>query len=114
MLAKNADPRVRGYVVWVPMRRGTADDVPGATAAVPDPRALHFWDAEGFALRAFRPALGLIGPAWDVYLLYGPDARWDGPEPPKPAFWMHQLGGPFVNGPRLDAHVFADQLARVL
>lgn len=93
------------------MRHGKADDVPEATATVADQRALHFWDPDGHTLRAFRSALG---PAWDVYLLYGPDARWDGADPPKPTFWMHQLGGPFVNAPRLEPRAFADQLARLL
>ena len=30
----------------------------------------------------------------DVYLLYGPETRWDGSDPPAPAYWMNQLGGP--------------------
>ena len=42
--------------------------------------------------------------AWDVYLLYGPDAQWE-QELPKPVFWMHQLSGvtkaPFLNTQKL-------------
>jgi hypothetical protein len=42
--------------------------------------------------------------AWDVYLLYGPDAQWE-QELPKPDFWMHQLFGvtraPFLNTQKL-------------
>lgn len=51
--------------------------------------------------------------AWDLYLVYGPDARWDGPEPPRPLYWMHQLRG-VDNGPFLDAAVFADAVRRAL
>ena len=45
---------------------------------MPDPRVLHFWDAERFAGRWFSKAvLGEPGYMWDAYLLYGPDATWD-------------------------------------
>lgn len=40
----------------------------------------------------FARRLGLRGTAWDVYLVYGRSARWDGADPPVPTFWMHQLG----------------------
>jgi len=46
------------------------------------------------------------------YLLYGPDARWDGPNPPQPQYWMHQLTG--VTGPALDANAFADHARALL
>ena len=31
--------------------------------------------------------------AWDVYLVYKPGVKWEGPRPPRPTFWMHQLEG---------------------
>ncbi|SRR6266704_2869660 len=31
--------------------------------------------------------------AWDVYLVYKPGIKWEGPQPPRPTFWMHQLEG---------------------
>ena len=31
--------------------------------------------------------------AWDVYFIFGRQAKWTN-SPPKPDFWMHQLGGP--------------------
>jgi hypothetical protein len=39
----------------------------------------------------FAPRLGLIGTAWDVYLVYERGVRWEGADPPAPSFWMHQL-----------------------
>jgi hypothetical protein len=91
--------------VWVPKRQGHESDVPLATKFVPDARATHFWDASGLLVHGYDPVLGLGQDAWDVYLLYGPTARWDGPAPPRPDFWMHQINT--AAGPRLDPDVFA-------
>ena len=45
---------------------------------MPDPRVLHFWDADRFAGRWFAKAVnGDDGYMWDAYLLYGPNATWD-------------------------------------
>ena len=82
-------------------------------ATFPDPRARHFWDAGGWTIANFKPTLGIQVDAWDLYLLYGPDARWDGETPPVPDFWMHQLWG-VDNGPELDAGLFAARVRRAL
>ena len=94
VLAKAPAADLPTYVVWVPMLGGQEKDVAGATPTVPDPRALHYWDGAGYLVDAYVPVLGLNERAWDVYMIYGPDARWDGATPPKPAFWMHQLRTP--------------------
>ena len=115
MLKQNADPRVQVYAVWVPMQSGAETDVPEATAVLPDPRARHYWDADGFTMRAFGPVLSLPPDreAWDLYLLYKPGVRWDTEAPPAPTFWMHQLMG-VENGPMLDPKVLGEKLAQVL
>ena len=46
--------------------------------------------------------------AWDIYMIYGPGARWEGEGPPAPQFWMHQLPG--ADAPRLDPTEFARRL----
>lgn len=51
----------------------------------------HGWDGERQLGRMYSEALGLRSVAWDVYLLYGADARWNSEVPPTPDFWMHQL-----------------------
>jgi hypothetical protein len=114
-LKKQLDLRVRGYAVWVPMRGGAEKDVAEATATLPDVRVLHFWDDHGFTLRTFALVLGLPAgrEAWDVYLIYGPTARWDETNPPAPDYWMHQLQG-VTNGPFLNADLLADHLAQTL
>lgn len=114
MLSGNGDPRIRAYTVWVPKRGGKETDVAGATTTVPDARSRHFWDGEGLLLRAYNHVLDLpfAVDAWDVYLIYGPDARWDSAVPPTPSFWMHQLT--LAKGPRLDPEQFGQELARML
>jgi hypothetical protein len=62
-------------------------------------------------MNTYKDVLGGIPsePAWDVFILYGPDARWDGERPPAPAYWMHQLGTakrPRATGPYWNAEVF--------
>jgi hypothetical protein len=114
MLQRNVDPRVQAYVVWVPMRGGAEKDVAEAKANVRDPRARHFWDADGYTLRAFAPVLALPPKreAWDVYLIYKPGVRWDGDAPPPPTYWMHQLKD-VHNGPFLDQEVLGRKLAEI-
>src|SRR5687767_2397795 len=84
VLAKTGDEGLRVYVAWVPMFRGREADVPRATAEVPDPRAAHYWDGDSLLVKGFRETLGLNEAAWDIFLLYGPKARWDGERPPAP------------------------------
>jgi hypothetical protein len=95
------------------MSRGMERDVPRATAEVADPRARHYWDGDGQLIKGYREVLGLNEPAWDIYLLYAPAAQWDGDRPPRPQYWMHQLGSkrrPRASAPFWDPGVFLDRL----
>ena len=103
--------------MWQPKLGGAEKHVEDATRLVPDDRARHYWDGPGSTLRSYRATLAIAEDAWDIYLIYGPEAVWEGALPPKPAFWMHQLGSssrPRVAAPYLDAQVFAEQTATVL
>jgi hypothetical protein len=117
VLARTDDRRLRAYVAWVPMFRDKEDDVPKATTEVPDTRAAHYWDGGNILTQRYRQTLGFNEPAWDIFLLYGADAKWEADQPPVPAYWMHQLGSarkPRVNGPYLDAAVFLDKTRELL
>jgi hypothetical protein len=107
------DPELRAYVVWQPIRGGRAAAVPDAMATFPDRRATHFWDAGGWTIANFKPPLDIQVDAWDLYMMFGPDARWDGELPPEPDFWMHQLWG-VDNGPALEAGAFAARIRQAL
>ena len=67
---------------------------------MPDPRVLHFWDAERFAGPWFaKTVTGEPGYMWDAYVLYGPDATWD--QAPGP---LIDTGGTIIDtGPQLRA-----------
>lgn len=99
-------------MVWVPKLFGHESDVATATRFVPDPRAMHFWDGSGLLVQQYDTVLGINQDAWDVYLLYGADARWTGDMPPKPDFWMTKLSTD--KGPRFDPDAFAAQANRAL
>jgi hypothetical protein len=111
---RNPGPDLRLFVVWVPKLRGLEEAVPTATTFVPDPQGRHYWDRRGVIMKQYRDVLQLSEDAWDMFLIFAPDARWEGTRPPAPHYWMHQLGSPRrprVNGPFLDANVFAERVA---
>ena len=105
-------PDLRGFVVWVPKLNGREDNVAEATHTISDPRVTHYWDGDGYLVHAYDADLDLGQDAWDVYLLYGPDARWDDARPPAPRSWMHQLSD--VEHPTLDAATLATQTRAAL
>jgi hypothetical protein len=99
------------------MLGGEEKDVPVATRLVPDARGSHYWDGSGTTTRTYQQVLGLPELAWDIYMVYGPLARWEGELPPIPELWMHQLGSrehPRVQGPFLDPDVFAARVNTLL
>ena len=81
-----------------------------AITRVSDTRALHYWDNDGLLSRRISYVLGLHGePAWDVYMLYGPETEWKN-QPPNPDYVMHQQidqipRGHFLNGDKLAQEV---------
>lgn len=97
MLEEVGDARLRTYIVWVPILPQARAGM-GAPAAQResqsggDPRLQYYWDPEAELTHQFREIIGLpeTSPAWDVFFVFGPDARWSD-APPRPDFWMHQL-----------------------
>jgi hypothetical protein len=101
------------YVVWVPMLGAAEPNVPEATGLATDARVRHYWDGENVLGTAYQSALGLSGPAWDVYMLFDRTATWQGSTPPTPAYWEHQLGG-VTSAPFLDPDRFAAKAEALL
>ena len=97
----------------MPKKGGTEKDVGVATRVVPDIRASHYWDGSGVTMQQWRQVMGMTEDAWDVYFLYDRSAKWRGDLPPKPIFWMHQLGG-LSKDNYLDPEVFAAKTNAVL
>lgn len=86
-----ADDRLAAYIVWMPLlgvdNREAAET---RTGEFTDKRLSYFWDGDKLTGRLWQQTLGLKDVAWDVYFLYGADARWE-EAPSLPDFWMHQL-----------------------
>lgn len=112
--------RLTAYVVWLPVlnfqdeptlqRNGQKE-----SSRVADSRARHYIDPNGFAAKQYSPILNIPyrGPAWDVYLAYGPDVRWED-RPPLPTRWMHQGGDGMDRSRRLDGRKFANEIQQLL
>jgi hypothetical protein len=130
LLRSTADPRLQTFVVYEPvlgvgshvpwLRAAAGKDVPEAAQLLQNPNIHHYWNASGAFGRLLSQGVGLKNGegqayAWDVWLLYGPDAKWVGAEPPRPQLLMHQLGE--LRGtefPHLDSRVFAQHVQALL
>jgi len=99
--------------VWLPVLPSGAHKPAARREAerIPDSRAMRFFDAEARVGKVYSSILHLPSglPAWDVYLVFGPEACWEG-KPPAPAYWMHQLGRAGPPELRLDG----EQLQRII
>ncbi|MGH3428644.1 MAG: hypothetical protein ACRD3Q_06270 [Terriglobales bacterium] len=130
-LEGTTDARVQTFVVYEPVlgtahaapwsRKAEATDVAKAAQLLHNAHVKGYWNASGAFGQLLSKGVALKnadGPvyAWDVWLIYGPKARWDGPAPPVPSLLMHQLGA--LRGsarfPRLDSHVFAERVQALL
>ncbi len=93
VLSKIEDPNLEILVVWIPAIRSDSYEASlQSRSLIPDSRARHYWDASQALGNAVAPVIGTkMRMAWDVYLVYGKDASWQG-APPEPIDWMHQKG----------------------
>ncbi|MBI1885856.1 MAG: hypothetical protein HYS09_06045 [Chloroflexi bacterium] len=81
MLEKHASAKLQVYAVWLPMYPGD-ERSKWSGKVLSDPRVVHLWDESRTAGRWFAEHVGFEGPlqgpvAWDVYYLYGEEARWE-------------------------------------
>ena len=99
--------------MWLPVLPSGAHEPAAQREAgrIRDTRAMRFFDAEARVGKVYSSVLHLPSrmPAWDVYLVFGPEVRWE-ETPPVPAYWMHQLGRAGPPELRLDG----EQLERVV
>lgn len=121
LLATTDDPRLQTYVVHVPVIGAEAKDVAPAAKLLSNAHVHHYWNSSGEFGRQLSKAVDLKHGdepvyAWDVWLIYGPEAVWEGPNPPQPRLLMHQLRA--LKGstkfPRLDSKVFAQEVRALL
>jgi hypothetical protein len=131
LLSKTDDGRLQVFVVHEPvlgiaryapwLRTNGAQDVPEAARLLKNPHVQHYWNPSGAFGRLLSSGVGLKNGdgqvyAWDVWLLYGPEAKWTGNEPPRPELLMHQLGAlrSSTQFPHLDTRAFAQRVQTLL
>ena len=104
-------------VAWIPMLAG--DKLAAAREAArtfEDTSVVQYWDGAQLLGLDVAHTLGVdaLGPAWDVYLFFPPDARWDD-HVPAPAAALAQVAGVVVASKGvLPAHGEASKLPEVL
>lgn len=120
LLSSTKDARLQTFVVHVPVIGAQAKDIAPAAKLLHNPHVRHYWNSSGEFGRTLAKAVQLkndkeVVYAWDVWLVYGPDAEWTGTSPPQPQLLMHQLwkleGTKF---PKLDSEVFARDVRKRL
>lgn len=74
ILEKNPQADLAVYAVWLPFLGGSEEAI--NTSVLADPRVVQYWDGDRFTSTWFGDSVfdGFL--AWDVYLLYGPEATW--------------------------------------
>jgi hypothetical protein len=122
LLSETSDPRLQTFVVHVPYLGAKAKDVGPATKVLHKANVRHYWNESGAFGGLLSNAVNLSEGAkkwvyaWDVWLIYGPDATWEGDAPPQPKLLMHQLWA--LQGttryPKFDSKVFAREVHALL
>lgn len=116
-----SDTALQTFVINTPVLGATEKDTANTCFIVRNAHVTQYWDPNQELGTLFANALGMrFGGkevyAWDVWLVYGPNAEWTGAVPPKADFLMHQLpdlmgrdGFPFLRAP-----VFATEVEKQL
>ena len=121
LLPEAANASLQTFVIHTPVLGATEGDTKNACALIHSKHVVHYWDPRQEMGTVFANAESMKKGdatvyAWDVWLVYGPDAQWTGPEPPKADFRMHQL--PDLMGrkdfPFLNASAFRDDVEKRL
>ncbi len=96
LLAENSDPRLHTFVVHVPALGAEEKDVEPATQFLTGMNITHYWEDTGVIGDLYGKlykdeVVGMAPYSWDVWMIYGPGARWDGKLPPKPDYWVYLM-----------------------
>jgi hypothetical protein len=112
--------RIKIYVVHEPVIGGGEKDIPAAAELLHTTLARHYWNPTGDFGRQMSQVLGLLhgsSPvyAWDIYMIYPPNAVWSRQDPPQPSYLMHQLPGlDNQKFPPWDGKLFATKVSDTL
>ena len=92
LAASQADDRLVTFVVHVPTMGAKEYNAAESIALLEGPRIHHYWEESGIIGQHFTEVMDVAMYVWDFWAIYGPEARWEGMLPPKPAYYEHQLG----------------------
>lgn len=123
LLGHTQDARLQTFVVYVPVLYPAAQpkDIPPAARLLHNAQVRNYWNPSGAFGNLLSKAVGLKSGdrqvyAWDVWLIYGPEAKWESTDPPRPRLLMQQLGA--LRGstefPHLDSQDFAQRVQALL
>ena len=95
LFEKQPSEKLAGFAVWLPMKPKDSPQAAWLEAGkLSDERIrVRGWDGKRQIGNLFAKPLKLSRTAWDVYLVYAPGVKWEGNQPPRPSYWMHQLQG---------------------
>jgi hypothetical protein len=118
-LDQEDSPELAIYVVWSSQLNAEEKHVADAAKLLSDQRAWHYWDGDQVVGSKYQnltlpdgEVIEIASPAWDVWMLFGRDARWD-ESAPRPDWWEHQLG-PLPKEIRLEPERFGDKASELL
>ncbi len=111
MLAQH--DRLHVFIVFVPQLAAQESQARLAARYLQGDRVRHYWDARGASGELFQQILGVSQYAWNVWMMFTPEAAWDDEDPPAPLSWMHQLYG-LPEASFLEARAFAADVRALL
>lgn len=116
-----SNPKLSSWMVHLPVIGGKEADTKRTCKLLKEGTVTHYWDPKGHfgGLVSngvdLKDAKGKWVYAWDVWMVYGPDAEWTGRNPPKPDYLMQQLWA--LEGSAFDAFdpdKFATEVGKAL
>jgi len=90
--ASQHDDRLITFVVHVPTMGAKQHHAEDSIPLLDGPRVNHYWEETGIIGQHYTDVMDVRIYVWDFWMIYGPDAAWDGILPPVPDYYEHQLG----------------------
>lgn len=90
--ASQGDDRLVTFVVHVPTMGAKQHHAADSMPLLDGPRVHHFWEESGIIGQHYAEVMDVSIYVWDFWMIYGPDAVWEGTLPPAPEYYEHQLG----------------------
>ncbi len=117
LMAVIDDPELSAYVVWAPRNGARERNVDKVLDLVTDARAYQYWDETGTVASQFDDMFEIAGrPCAGVFMLYQPDAVWEGEDIPMPAYFEDAHAREFKQkaGLQFDAERLAERARELL